>query len=397
MGKVKNFRLFTISCWVMLSVGITFGSIGPLLTPISNTFQLRLAQTGLPVVSLSIGFLVAHMLVAFFWRIGRTRLLCTISSLFAFLMLVSIALSRSFGLLLIFLFFLGIGQGVIHASVDSLFSEISGKERVKFLNWLHIFVGVGALLGPLLVGMLLSYSEKWQLFYLMISMVTLPLPLFFFRRTLYNNITANRKLHIPASSSVGRPATSPLFWLAILGVFTYVGVESSFASWIPVLLVKIKNVSDISASYSISTFWFALMAGRFLFGRFLHRANISLFLVIGAVAAALFTTLTLSSSFLLMVIFMTLSGLSLSWLYPSILALGSNTFPRNIGFIIGLLSAAGTTGGIVFPWIIGPISETFGLAKGVFVVPLLCLALGATFLSYSYLLKRKRKDQKVIV
>ena len=397
MGKYKNFGLFAISCWVMLSVGITFGSHGPLLAPISNTFQLRLGQIALPVVSHSIGFLAANILIARFWKIRRARLLLTISSLITFLMLVSMGLFRSVGLLLTLLFFLGIAQGTMHTGVDSLFSEISGRERAKFLNWLHIFVGVGAVLGPLSVGMLLSYSEKWHLIYLMMAMVTLPLPIFFFRRTIYQNITYNREPQISTSSSPVRPTTSPLFWLAIVGIFTYVGIELSFASWVPVFLVKAKNVSHASASYSISIFWFALMTGRFLFGRFLYRTNLSLFLGIGALVTALFTALTFSIDSVLIALFMAFSGLSLSWFYPSILALGGNTFPRNIGFITGSLAAGGTIGAIVFPWVIGPISETFGLAKGVFLVPLLCLVLTGIFFSYNYLLTRRRKHQKAIV
>ncbi len=397
MRRSNTFHLFAISCWVMLSVGITFGSHGPLLTPISNTFQLRLGQIALPVVSYSIGFLAANILMALFWKIWRARLLLTISSLLTFLMLVSISLFRSVGLLLTFLFFLGVAQGTMHTAVDSLFSEISGKERAKFLNWLHIFIGLGAVLGPLLVGMLLSWSEKWHLIYLMMALVTFPLPIFFFRRTIYQGITYSGEPQISTSSSLVRPTTSPLFWLAVIGVFIYVGLELAFASWVPVFLVKVRNVSHVSASYSISIFWFALMTGRFLFGRFLYRTNLSLFLGIGALATVLFTTLTFSINSVLIGLFMAFSGLSVSCFYPTILALGGNTFPRSIGLITGSLAAAGTVGAIVFPWIIGPISEAFGLAKGVFLVPLLCLVLAGIFLSYNYLLTRKRKHQRPIV
>jgi FHS family glucose/mannose:H+ symporter-like MFS transporter len=381
----------------MLSVGITLGSHGPLLAPISNTFQLRLGQIALPIVSHSVGFLAANILMALFWRVRRARLLLTLSGLLAFLMLVGISLFCSVGLFLTFLFFLGVAQGTMHTSVDSLFSEISGRGRAKFLNWLHIFIGIGAVLGPLSVGILLSYSEKWHLVYLMMAMVTLPLPLFFFRRSLYKSIIYHEELQTPTSDSLAQPTTSPLFWLAIIGIFIYVGLELSFASWVPVFLVKVKNMSHTSASYSISIFWFALMTGRFLFGRFLYRSNLSLFLGVGALVGALFTTLIFCTDSVLIGLFMVFSGLSLSWFYPSILALGGNTFSRNIGFITASLTAGGTMGAIVFPWVIGPISETFGLAKGIFLLPLLCLALTGIFFSYNYLLKRKRKHKKAII
>ena len=140
MCKSNNFHLFSICCWVMLSVGLTSGSQGPLLAPISNTFHLRLGRIALPVVFCSIGFLVADIPMALFWRIRPARRLLTISVLLAFLMLVSISLFRSIGLLLTLLFFLGVAQGTMHMGVSSLFLEISGKQRVRFLNWLHFFL-----------------------------------------------------------------------------------------------------------------------------------------------------------------------------------------------------------------------------------------------------------------
>ena len=389
MNKSNNRWLFAISCWGMLSIGMTFSSLGPLLAPISDTFHFKLSQLALPVVSHSVGFLTANILMALIWRIQRARLLFTFSGLLAFLMLVSISLFPTARLLLTFLSLLGIAQGTMHTGLDSLFSEISEEKRARYLNWLHIFIGIGAVLGPLLVGILLSYSEKWQLVYLIIAIVTLPLPPLFFRKTLYQNIIYSRKSQTPTGGSLARPTTSPLFWLIIVGIFSYVGLELSFASWTPIFLTKVRNISYILTSYSVSIFWFTLMIGRFLFGRFFYRANLSFFLGIGAFAAALFTALTFSTNCPLLIgLFIALSGLSLSWFYPSILALGANTFPAHIGFITGSLAASGTTGSIVFPWIIGPLSEALNLSKGVFLIPLLCLGLTGIFFYYAYLLKK---------
>jgi len=53
MGEAENSKLFVLACWSMTSVGLVIGSLGPLLVPISDTFHLRLAQMGLPIVSYS--------------------------------------------------------------------------------------------------------------------------------------------------------------------------------------------------------------------------------------------------------------------------------------------------------------------------------------------------------
>ena len=394
-GEAENSKLFVLACWSMTSVGIVFGSLGPLLVPISDTFHLRLAQMGLPIVSLSAGFLSANILIAFLWKTNRVRLFLVLPSLAASLTLASISLVRTPVLFLLILFFVGISQGLLHTSLDCFFSEVSGEERARPLNWLHVFFGIGAVLGPLLVGILLSYSERWDLVYLFIGLASLPLPVMFWRSRLYRDDLSSRSTLSPVSHPPNRPIASPLFRLVIGGMFLYVGLELSFGSWTPVFLIRIREVSVVSASYSISVFWLSMVAGRFLFGYFFHRTNLSLSLVVGSLAAALFTALTFVLNYHgPLILFIALSGLSLSWFYPTMLALGANTFPKHIGFLTGTLSASGTSGSILFPWLIGPLSEILGLEKGVFIVPLLCVGLAGIFSSYAFLLAKIKAEDR---
>lgn len=131
MGEAENSKLFVLACWSMTSVGLVIGSLGPLLVPISDTFHLRLAQMGLPIVSYSTGFLSVNIFLAFFWKIHRTRIFLGLSSLVASLTLASISLVRTPLLLLAILFFVGTSQGLLHTTLDCFFSEISGEERAR--------------------------------------------------------------------------------------------------------------------------------------------------------------------------------------------------------------------------------------------------------------------------
>jgi len=185
MGEAENSKLFVLACWSMTSVGLVIGSLGPLLVPISDTFHLRLAQMGLPIVSHSTGFLSVNIFLAFFWKIHRTRIFLGLSSLVASLTLASISLVRTPLLLLAILFLVGTSQGLLHTTLDCFFSEISGEERARSLNWLHVFFGIGAILGPLLVGVLLAYSKRWGLVYFFIGLASFPLPILFWRSRFY--------------------------------------------------------------------------------------------------------------------------------------------------------------------------------------------------------------------
>lgn len=397
MGKMSkidkggNSKLFVLACWGMLSIGMVFGSIGPLLVPISETFRLRIAQVGLPIVCNSAGFFSASILLALLWKVRRVRIFLIAPSLVASLALASIGLVRTTLLLLAALFLVGISQGLLHTSLDCFFSEISGEQRTRRLNWLHVFYGIGAIIGPLLVAIVLTFSDKWRLVYVLVGLLSLPLPILFWRSSLYQGSISFSPTLTPAGQGLTRPIASPLFWLAALAMLLYVGIEVSFGSWTPVFLTRVRDLSIVSASYAISVFWVSIVVGRFLFGTFFHKTNLSLSLVVGTLAAALFSALTfMLKGHIPMILLIALSGLSISWFYPSVIALGANTFPEHIGFMTGALAASGTSGSMLFPWLIGPVSEALGLERSVFLVPLLCIALAGIFTRYALCLLRTK-------
>ncbi len=389
-----NFTLFAVSCWAMLYVGMVSGALGPLLIPISDTFHLNLAQTAFPVALYGVGFFTGNLLVALLWKIQRARQLLVLSTLFTSLMLISVTLFDTFPLLLVFLFLLGITVGVVTTCVNSLFSEVSGRERAGSLNWLHIFVGIGAVTSPLLVGVLLDYTEKWYLIFLIIAMVSFPVSIFFLQSGLYRRIARSQESKPSYGRSPTRPTSSSLFWPVAVGMFLYVGLQVSFTSWTPVFLVRVKGLSSPLARYSVSIFWLSMTTGRFLFGKFFHRSDLPPFLAIGSLVAAAFTSLTFSINHtVLLIVLVALSGLSLSSFYPNMLALGANTFPGNVGFITGSLDASATIGSALLPWMIGPISEWLGFERGIFVVPVLFLGLAVLFFYYPSLLKKAVQPQ----
>jgi fucose permease len=94
--------------------------------------------------------------------------------------------------------------------------------------------------------------------------------------------------------------------------------------------------------------------------------------MVGAGGAALFMGLTfLGKDTHLILLSAACAGFLLSIVYPNFLALGASLFPRHIGFVTGTLSASGGIGYMFFPWLIGPVSQYFGLATGVFLIPML--------------------------
>ena len=387
----ENWQLIIISYWGMFNAGMVISFLGPLLVPISNSFQLKLAQVGFPVALNFTGFFLATFAIAFFWRTYRARPLLTFSSLFLSLSLVGIALLHdSLIVLFILLFFVGFNAGIMHTGLDSLISETFKRARAKYLNILHIFVGLGCLASPLLVGIILTYSEKWYLVCFLMGLFSIPLPIFFWNKRLYRKAIFSKNREVIDNPGLNKPVNWRVFWPIVFSIFLYVGIESSFASWTPLFLVKVRGVTTAIASYNISIFWLAIIVGRWFFGKLFYKTNLSRSLIIGAVGGALFIALSfLSKEKSIILLFIACSGLFLSYIYPNMLALAGNIFPNSIGFVTGILTTSGFVGSTLFPWLIGPISQAIGLTKSVFLISLLSIGLTGVLLYFHYFLMRR--------
>ncbi|MCX6089396.1 MAG: MFS transporter [Candidatus Atribacteria bacterium] len=379
----------------MFSVGMTLGSLGSILVPISHTFHLRMAQVSFPVVFNSSGFLVGTLIISFAWRMTRARSFLTIFSIInAICMLMVFFWHTNFTLILTFLFISGMAGAVIHSGLDSLFAELYPHDRSRALNFLHVFFGLGAFTGPFIIGTALALSAPWYLAFLFMGLLCIPWPFLFVRRSLYHRIHA---LYASRLSDIRPRAGSlwshPIFWVVFATIFIYVGTEGCLTSWSGVFLNRVRGLSASFASYSVALIWMMIVVGRLIFSHIIRPKTLSLFLIIASLGNVVGTCLffmiksTYPEMFLI-----GLAGLNLSFMYPGLIALGGDLFPDLIGMVIGTLAASGTMGSIFFPWILGPLAERMSLARSVFIVPFLAL-FTAILLIFVYQYQKKEAEK----
>ncbi|MBC7189367.1 MFS transporter [Candidatus Aerophobetes bacterium] len=371
---LTNEKLTRALFLTMLSVGLMASSLGPFLIPIAEFYQLDISLTTFPVVFRSIGFLIASIMISLFWSLGRAWLLFTISFFLIFVSSTGIFILHNLLEVVFVSFFLsGIGSGMAHSGVNSFLSETSGKGRVKFLNFSLLFYALGAFAGPMFVGVALTYDVPWYLLYPVLTLSLLfPAP-YLLRRKLHKRLSSQREKpshHFSNFSKRGKIIFSPLLWLLILATFFIMSGQISYFSFVPLFLNKTKDISAAIASYSVAIFWLCMIGGRAIYGRYLHTSDLSFSLIIGGLTTCLLTTLSFTcSGEILIILFIGLAGLFFSFISPGLMALAGNLFPRNIGFVTGIITACGGAGGMLLPWIIGIFSEKFGIERGVFLIP----------------------------
>ncbi|MEW6404785.1 MAG: MFS transporter, partial [Chloroflexota bacterium] len=149
-------------------------------------------------------------------------------------------------------------------------------------------------------------------------------------------------------------------------------------------LQDVRGASVSSSNQALFLFFAMLMAGRLLGGFFVQRVGyvrsilFASFGVIACLAIGLFSPLS---------IFLSISGLFCSFIFPTITAGVSDTHHENINTILGVLFTFAGLGGLIGPWLIGLASDLMGLELG-FAGNLLL----AVLLTFSILVLMKGRD-----
>lgn len=189
----------------------------------------------------------------------------------------------SFPAILTLFFFQGIGFGGIDVMANCVMPELWGLRVQPWMQALHSCFGVGAIIGPALVG-----SIGYKPAFIIIALFSfVPLAGLFgvylnglkkkplqdlednSNDTTNNTEEENTSSLNTASASDKTESTIPVPLLLKLLItafyFVYVGVESGYAGWIPSFALDEDVTDSVSqAAYLSSYFWAALTGGRLL-------------------------------------------------------------------------------------------------------------------------------------
>jgi len=352
VAMLVNFTLF----------GVTLTIIGATLPKIISEFQWSYIATGAVISAGSIGYFVSTFISGILVQRLSPRVIIA-TGLVLQAMGLSLFATRPvvlFNLLLNLL--IGLGQGgtevVVNFSVVRM--EHSGQSRL--MNLMHAAFAVGGVIGPFVVGMLISV---WRVFYRLMALASI--------------LMAGTFLPLPFSRLAGEVEKSeddpriiellkrPLLILAFLILFLYVGTELGVSVWVAEYYVKTLGASASVGAFMVSVFWMGLLIGRLgvSFGYRGYRQAELLFILASVCTVALSFAVLMRGPWLAGVGFF-ISGLGYSAIYPLVMALVGKHFKRGQGVAIGFASTGGGIGAFVFPFFMAAIADKFGIQRGFF-------------------------------
>lgn len=433
-----------------ISLGLPDALLGSAWPIMHEELKVPLSYSGSVYMLISCCTILSSLKSESLNRRFGTGKITAFSVLLTALAIFGFSMSRSFYMLLLFAIPYGLGAGSVDAALNHY---VALHYSSRHMNWLHCMWGIGASIGPYIMGFVLQRGYSWSKGYFLIGMLQAGLTFFLFlslglwkekeedmndlvKVEMHEGAEANSEvepkeraettpeaktnsLKTDTESEEGKKAMSFREILRIPGAkeciasfFFYCAIEQTIGLWSGSFMVYSLRIDAKLAASFVALFYFGITFGRFLAGIFSAKWKDE-DLILGGIAilflgiALLFPAGLSSGKQLfgmeLRQVFVILSllfmGLGCAPIYPAIIHSTPYNFgAENTSALIGKQMASAYIGSLSLPPIFGVLAKNFGTE----LFPFYAVVLGIAMLyMYKQLLKKtkeaKRKRKKPIV
>lgn len=247
-----------------ISLGLPDGLLGAAWPTIYPELSVPVSYVGILFAIISGGTVVSSLLSdRLTFRLGTGRVtaisVCmTAAALFGF------AVSDSYWMLCLWAIPYGLGAGSVDASLNNY---VALHYTSRHMSWLHCMWGIGATVGPYIMGAVLSGGGHWSGGYRTVGFIQLALTVVLFlslplwkERTKTEDGSAAKPL--PLKAVIAIPGAKQI----MVTFFCYCALEQTTALWASSYLALYKGVPADTAAFFASMFFIGITAGRALNG-----------------------------------------------------------------------------------------------------------------------------------
>ncbi|MCX3291939.1 MFS transporter [Streptomyces sp. NEAU-H22] len=248
------------SCVGFVLIGVLQSLYGPAIPALRAEFGLSPSAAGLGLSAHFVGGVGGVLLFdRLYGRVGNRRILGS-SYLLMAVGAAGFALAPDWPTALAAALLAGFGFGGIDYGLNQLFSVGFGHRSTAMLNILHAHFGIGAILGPAVIGV--AGSEHYPAVFLAFALANLPLLLCLRGVRGRAPAPAGDGAGAGGGAVLGRSLGSVLAVFVVLYVL-HVGIEAGVGGWEPTHLETVGYGAGAAAT-ATSVYWLMMTVGRFL-------------------------------------------------------------------------------------------------------------------------------------
>ncbi len=370
-------RLFVASCLSIATAAMVFAIRGDVAGPMSAAFHLSNEQMGVVFSPAFFAFTLAIFIAGTTIDLVGMRVLHALSAI-GFILgvaLVTLAphpvgpVSSVFAhagttMLFVGFFLFGLSHGLVEGVINPLLATVYHTEKTKRIVACHAWWPAGLIIGGLLaLGMTRLFNVPWQVKLFLIAIPALA----------YLSIAASesypRSERIASNVSTGemwKEATRPMFLILLVCMLGTAAVEMGPDQWFPRVMGEL--VPQLSPDAGSGVLFLVYTAGLMFVLRLWGSAvshQSPLGTVIGSSALAgiglyWLGSLDASSSALTALTAATIFGIGKTFLWPTMIGITAELFPRGGPLLLSLMGGAGMLSvGLVLP-VMGARMDAYG-------------------------------------
>jgi len=239
-----------MTCLMFFVFAMTTDAVGVIIPQVVAQFSLSLTEAAafhyVPMLFIGLSGLFLGRLAD---RLGRKPVILAGLALYS-IACVAFAFGDNFSFYLILLGLCGLSIGLFKTGALALIGDVSPDcdSHTRLMNRVEGFFGLGAIVGPALVALLLAASLAWTQLYLLAGFICLLLLLLAWRLD-YPPYVAQQQSSIWQSLQLMKDGYALSFSLAIA---CYVATEVAIFVWLPTLLQQYAGQWTLLASHAIT-------------------------------------------------------------------------------------------------------------------------------------------------
>lgn len=257
MGHNANPRLLQVQLLIGQFVfALAANTLHPILPSVQGMFAITVLESSILPTIYTAAIAVANLAVGILIGSLGARTIYVFASIAGILGSILAALTGSFlGLIFAFVLY-AIGIGSAFTSITTLYTHL--PEKYRDFGLYHAFFGIGGIVAPALVGLILRAGASFQLtFWFYLAVLILNLIWLLGSRSVTNTLYGDNKL-----SSLGKVLANPFVIIGIIALGCYAAAEIGVVTFAGNMNIASYSMDAADSGFLLSLFWVCFTLSR---------------------------------------------------------------------------------------------------------------------------------------